>query len=283
MRPFIVATASLLLATACERRDRFAAPDTTSATPIASLPPRSAYLSISDLSPKPGSTVLVAGSLSIGGDLTVGSYRVRLGYDSARLHFVEEVPSPGTMRVVNPRPGDVIVAGAAGGGAADGRLFTLRLRVDDPSAINSLVLRIDELTDTDFTDQKQTVTRASKLILDRTLGAPASSGTSSSAANLSSSLVTAAAVIDSISPRSGELENERVTDIILYGRGFAARGNLVLFGAARVTNLASEAAGTVLRFPAPSIRVQADRISVRVNNGAGESNAVTFIVKDGDR
>src|SRR4051812_7246333 len=159
---------ALALAAACDRRDRFAAPD--SAAPAKPpLPERAAYLSVSDLSPEAGDTIVVTGTLRVGDDLSLGSYRVRLGFDSTKLRFVEEIPNAEMMRAVNPRAGDVIVVGATANGSTDGRLFAFRLRVNDPAGLNSLVLRIDELNDTAFRDQKATVTRASALVLDRTL------------------------------------------------------------------------------------------------------------------
>ena len=161
--------AILILGAACDRRDRLAAPDSTSARPTPAAPARSAYLSVSNLSPEGGASVVVAGTVTIDGELSLGSFRVRLGYDPTMLHFLEEVPSQGMMRVVNPQSGEVIVVGASSSSSSDGRLFTLRFRVDDPAGLSSLVLRIDELNDGAFLDQKQTVTRASRLQLDSTL------------------------------------------------------------------------------------------------------------------
>src|SRR6185295_10807085 len=98
-----------------------------------------------------------------------GSFRVRLGYDSTKLRFLEDVTSGEMLRVVNPRVGDVIIVGASSNGSTDGRLFAFRFRVEDPTGINSLVLRIDELNDREFKNQKETVTAASALIADRSL------------------------------------------------------------------------------------------------------------------
>jgi hypothetical protein len=170
MRPISLSLlAILVLGTACDRRDRLAAPDSSSARPAPAAPARSAYLSVSTLSPEAGASVVVAATVKVDGDLSLGSYRVRLGYDPTMLHFLEEVPSQGMMRVVNPQSDQVIVVGASSSSSSDGRLFTLRFRVDDPAGLNSLVLRIDELNDGAFLDQKQTVTRASRLQLDSTL------------------------------------------------------------------------------------------------------------------
>ncbi len=158
-----------LLVGGCDRRDRFAAPDSSSVRPTPEPPARSAYLSVSDLSPEPGGNVVVAGTLTIDGKLSLGSFRVRLAYDATMLHFIEEIPNQGMMRVVNPRSGEVVVVGASSSGSSDGRLFTLRFRVDDPAGLSSLVLRVDELNDAAFLDQAQTVARAARLQLDSSL------------------------------------------------------------------------------------------------------------------
>jgi hypothetical protein len=159
----------VLIAAACDHRDRFAAPDTSSIPATPTIPERSAYLSISDPSPRAGAVVVVAGTLRVSDKLSLGSFRVRLAFDSTRLHFVEDVTAADIFRVVNPRPGDVIVVGATPNASTDGRLFALRLRVDDPAGVSSLLLRIDELNDAEYKNQKETVTRASTLIVDRSL------------------------------------------------------------------------------------------------------------------
>ncbi|HET9425505.1 MAG TPA: hypothetical protein VFO55_09050 [Gemmatimonadaceae bacterium] len=153
----------------CERREPFAEPDSTSAPPPLVQPERTAYLSVSDLAPDSGGTIVVAGTIGVGESMTLGSFRVRLSYDSASLVYLEEIPAPGMMRVVNPRSGEVIVAGASSGTSADGRLFALRFRVVDPRGLESLSLAIDELNDGNFTSQVQTVTRSSRIVLDRGL------------------------------------------------------------------------------------------------------------------
>jgi hypothetical protein len=160
----------LALAAGCDRRDRLAAPDSTAAKPAPpAAPERAAYLSVSELAPAAGSNVIVAGTVTVGSDLSVGSFRVRVAYDTAMLRFVEEIVEPGMMRVVNPRPGEVIVVGASSGSSTDGRLFTLRFRVSDPAGLNSLVLHVDELNDASFQDQRQSVIRASRLVHDSSL------------------------------------------------------------------------------------------------------------------
>ena len=159
----------VLLGTGCERRNHLASPDTVDVLPKPVAPARSAYLSVSDLSPTEGAVIVVAGTVTVGSDLSLGSFRVRLRYDSTLLHLIGEVPASGMMRVVNPQPGEVVIVGASSASSADGRLFTLRFRVGSPAGLNSLMLVIDELNDAAFLDQKRTIVRASRLVRDSTL------------------------------------------------------------------------------------------------------------------
>ena len=165
--------AAALLASACDRRDHLASPDSAATPATPQLPERSAYLSVSDLTPDAGGLIVVAATLRVSDHLSLGSFRVRLGYDSTKLHFVQEFPAADMMRVVNPQPGNVVVVGATTNGSLDGRLFEFRFRVDDPAGINSLALSIDEMNDSGFIDQKATITRASTLVLDRSLAGKA--------------------------------------------------------------------------------------------------------------
>jgi hypothetical protein len=88
-------------------------------------------------------------------------------------------------------------------------------------------------------------------------------------------------VIDSISPPAAALDRDRVTDITIYGKGFAATGNAILFGTAEVSGLKSQVGGTVIRFSAPLIPTSGGRIEVRVRHDSLRSNVVTFTAKDG--
>jgi hypothetical protein len=170
MRPTLaVGIAACALLAACERRERLAAPDSTNGPPPVAQPERTAYLSVSDLEPESGATIVVGGTVGVGESMSLGSFRVRLAYDTSALTYLGEEPIPGMMRVVNPRPGETIVVGASSGTSVDGRLFALRFRVADPRGMGSLMLTIDELNDGSFTSQRQTVTRSSRLVLDPSL------------------------------------------------------------------------------------------------------------------
>jgi hypothetical protein len=165
----VIALALAVALLGCDRRDRFAGPDSSSVPQTPSVPERSAYLSVSELSPSPGAAIVVTGTLKVDDSLSLGSFRVRLGFDSTKLRFIEEIPGSDMLRVVNPRPGDVIVVGASSGQSTTGKLFAFRLQVVDPAGINSLVLRIDELNDMAFRDQRPTVRHSAVLVHDRSL------------------------------------------------------------------------------------------------------------------
>jgi hypothetical protein len=163
-----IALGLLVVTTGCDRRNRFAPPDSAVASPPPA-PARAVFLSVSSLAPDSGGTIVVAATMSVDNSLSLGSFRARLVFDSSRIAFLEEVTTPGMMRVVNPQSGEIVVVGASAGPATDGRLFTLRFRVVDPAGVGSLALRIDELNDAGFTDQLSTVTNSARLVLDTTL------------------------------------------------------------------------------------------------------------------
>ena len=169
MKPTLGLILVLAAVAGCDRRDRFAAPDSSSAPETPRLPERAAYLSVSDMTPEAGAVIVVAGTLKVSDSLSLGSFRVRLGFDSTKLRFIEEISGPDMMRVVNPQAGDVIVVGASSSPSTDGKLFAFRMRVDDPAGIGSLILRIDELNDIAFRDQRPTVTHAASIVHDRSL------------------------------------------------------------------------------------------------------------------
>lgn len=146
--------------------------------PVAPLPPdvlsgavaqRVTYLSVSDLRPEAGGTVIVGASVGVGDSLSVASFRVRLSYDRDALQFVDAIELPGMMRVVNPQRDEIIVAGASGDESSDGRLFALRFRVEDPDGLKSLALLIDELNDRGFVSKVGVLKQSQRLQLDRTL------------------------------------------------------------------------------------------------------------------
>jgi hypothetical protein len=166
----LVSLATLAMLVAC-RDVAPVAPKPTAAAPSA-VAQRVAYLSVSDLTPEPGAIVVVGARVGVGDSLSLASFRVRLSYDRDALHFVDEVPLPGMMRVVNPQPDQIIVVGASGEESSDGRLFAVRFRVDDAAGLETLALLVDELNDRSFVSRVGVLKQSPRLVLDRKL-APA--------------------------------------------------------------------------------------------------------------
>jgi hypothetical protein len=198
----------------------------------------------------------------------IGSYTGTISYDSTRMR-VERVETRGGVQAANARTaGFIRIAGAAPNGFTNGVLATIAFRPRAGRTLSRIALTLSEIN---------TTNGISLLGEARSIGWPAVS------------TVRTAPVIDSIRPRSAEISHERVTDVVLYGRGFAQVGNTIDFGGARVVDLASEKGGTVIRFLAPTEvpadgaraahRMEPGRIEVRVRHAGGVSNRVTFTVR----
>jgi hypothetical protein len=153
--------------TGCQDRELNVAPAAPATGPAPMQ--RVAYLSVSDLAPEVGSTIIVAGNVGVGDSLAIASFKVRLAYDSKALYYLGDVELPGMMRVVNPQVSEIIVAGASGSGSADGRLFAMKFRVDDATGLKSLALSVDELNDTNFNNRLPSLKHDSRLQLERKL------------------------------------------------------------------------------------------------------------------
>ena len=218
-------------------------------------------------------TVISARLCVVPGAKGLGSYMATLTYASSRFNVVS-VETTGGMQAANSRtPGVIRIAGASANGFSAGPLATIRFSRRGSSMAVPVTLSVTEAS---------TVTGASLAGETIAVGWPA--GVIAPVQRPS---------IDSISPRSGEVGPDRVTDIIIYGKGFAPSGNTVVFAGADVTGLLSEQNGTILRFGAPSHvpgrngagtrRIESGSVEVRVKHRGGTSNAVTFIVKEDDR
>lgn len=165
MRYPLTALVLTIALTGCQDRERPVAP-TAPGTAPATLQ-RVAYLSVSDLAPEAGSTIVVTGNIGAGDSLAIASFKVRVAYDAKALHYLGDVELPGMMRVVNAQDAEIVVAGASGNGSADGRLFAMRFRVDEAAGLKSLALSIDELNDTDFKSRLPSLKQDPRLQLDR--------------------------------------------------------------------------------------------------------------------
>ena len=112
------------------------------------------YLKVSDEAPGVGSTITVtANVVRARVAQAVGSFAGHLRYDASGLTFVGESRLPTGMRAFNPQPGHIRVAGAAAEGFRDGRLFAVTFKVNEPRALATIELALDELNGTDFGDR----------------------------------------------------------------------------------------------------------------------------------
>jgi hypothetical protein len=211
---------------------------------------------------------LIGARLCVTSVTPVGSYTAVVAYDSTRVR-VARVETAGDMQVSNTQvTGIVRFAGASPGGFRNGVLATIFFKPVAGRTTGRIAVTISEVSSTNG---------ASLLADTRTVGWPVATK------------VAARPVIDSIIPRAAEISHERVTDVVLYGKGFTESGNSVDFGGAEVSGLASEKGGTVIRFLAPTEvpakgarqmqRLAPGRIQVRVRHGGGSSNPVTFTVR----
>jgi len=226
----------------------------------------------------------------------VGSYSATLTFDSTQMRVLR-VDVSGGMQVANVNdPGSIRLAGAAPGGFPRGPLATIAFKPSRGKALGKIRVTLIEAN----SPTGATLLADSKVsgypLSDRTLGViQQKSGAVVSQSNRTSiaSSTTGVPRIDSMVPNNGHIDAEGVLDVLVYGRGFAARDNSVLFDAATVDGLASDNGGTVIHFMAPTMipehgntqrrRVGAGTYAVKVRTPGGTSNAVTFTVRGGDR
>jgi hypothetical protein len=191
----------------------------------------------------------------------LGSYMALLRFDPALMRPTHVVTRGGVHATNLKTPGEVRIAGAAPSGFANGEVASMTFKPGQ-QATGHITLSVSEAN---------TISGTSLLNDLAVVGWQQRGG------------AILAPVIDSISPRAAELDGDRVTDLTIYGRGFAARENLVLFGRAEIPGLMSEANGTVIRFSAPTVRAREGKVPIRVKHDGLQSNAVTFTLKEGER
>jgi hypothetical protein len=133
--------------------------------PVQSKPPKTpvdgpleARLEPASVSPGVGDIVRVALTVRGASASDVASFTARIAYDSTRLRYVDEVAvEDGAMRVINPQPGSLRVAGIATGGFSDGQLSVVRFSVLRPNGLASLQLTVDEMHTTNHVDARRSL------------------------------------------------------------------------------------------------------------------------------
>jgi hypothetical protein len=225
----------------------------------------------------------------------VGSYQATLTFDSTVMRAVRVDVSGGMQAKNMTVPGVIKLAGAAPNGFARGSLATIAFRQLRGRALAKIHLTLVEVNTPRGADLLADSKVAGYPSTDRTLGLvetnPNARGARGTRGLLGSAV--GAPHIDSISPKSGKVDPESVVEVALYGRGFAADGNTVLFDAATVNRSVAENGGTVLKFIVPTMipahgnvqfhRVEAGTFAVRVLTPSGTSNTVTFTVRGDNR
>lgn len=119
----------------------------------------SAYVAVSDANPAPGSDVTVFVRARRGSAVApIGSYTLRLAYDSTRLHFKDAGRSAHGMVLANgAMAGVVVAAGASAEGFTDDELLAANFTVTSASALKALELNVSELNSVAFEDKKSSM------------------------------------------------------------------------------------------------------------------------------
>jgi hypothetical protein len=158
-----IATAAVLL-TACDD-DRAPLPAAPEVTPNAV----SAYLAVSNATPAAGERVTVSIRARRGAAVgPIGSFTVRLSYDTTRLQYVESARGARGMVLANGSVRGVVKgAGAAPEGFGDDELLTSTFLVlVGGNALTSLALDVPELNSVKFEDQRANLRVERKLYRD---------------------------------------------------------------------------------------------------------------------
>ena len=126
-------------------------------SPVGVLPNQlSAYVTVSNPTPRVGDQVTVAVRALRGSAVgPIGSFTIRLSYDSVGLTFVQADRSANGMVMTNSRvPGVLTAAGASAKGFIDDQLVSATFRVNAPTALTSLTLTVKELNGSGFEDRR---------------------------------------------------------------------------------------------------------------------------------
>jgi hypothetical protein len=146
-----IAAVSLCAAALAGCVDRDVAESTVA--PLTPSVGRTMFLGLSNLTPGAGDEVVVSINTVAPKGAAVGSFKVRLGYDTKGLRFLAALPSTEGMVIANPVRDTIIVVGASGEGFTSRTLASVRLKVTDPAAVASLHLDVVALASTGFTSE----------------------------------------------------------------------------------------------------------------------------------
>ena len=128
----------------------------------------SAYLAVSNANPAVGSEVTVFVRARRGSAVgPIGSFTIRLAYDSTRLQFKDAARSEHGMVMANgANAGLLVAAGASATGFTTDDLVAATFVARATSALTPLELTVTELNSVTFTDQKSSVRVARGLYRD---------------------------------------------------------------------------------------------------------------------
>jgi hypothetical protein len=287
---FSLTFVSLLVATGAVR----VAPTPVCTVPW-SAPTKGAYLFLEAVKGAAKDTVVSARLCLVPPKRGVGSYHATLTFDSTIMRAVRVDVSGGMQAKNMAVQGIIKLAGAAPNGFGRGPLATIVFRPLKGKALAKIRLTLVELN----TPAGAALLDDSKVAgypsTDRTLGRIETKPNARGVVGIRELPTTAASAphIDSISPTSGKIDPDAVVEVALYGKGFAADGNKVMFDFATVDRPVSENGGTVLKFIVPTMipahgnvqlhRVEAGTYTIKVVTPSGTSNAVRFTVRGEDR
>jgi hypothetical protein len=256
---------------------------------------KGAQLFLEAVKPLAKDTVLSARLCLVPPKAGVGSYNAMLTFDSTVMRAVRVDVSGGMQAKNMTVPGVIKLAGAAPNGFARGPLATIVFKPLTGKSLAKVRVTLVEANTPGGASLLVDFQVAGYPSTDRTLGAIELKLVSAEPDTrmLATGAKLTAPHIDSISPNSGKIEPESVLEVALYGKGFAAEGNTVLFDAATAEKPVSENGGTILKFIVPTMipahgnvqphRVEPGKFTVKVLTPSGTSNAVTFTVRGEDR
>jgi hypothetical protein len=272
----------------------FAPPAPVCAVP-GSVATKGALLFLEAVKPAAKDTVVTARLCLVPSRAGVGSYHATLTFDSTMMRALR-VDVSGGMQAKNMNiPGIIKLAGAAPGGFARGPLATIVFKPLKGRTLAKIRLTLVELNAPSGAGLLEGAKVAGYPSTDRALGLiePHPEAHGAGGTRVLPGTTSEAPHIDSISPSSGKIDPESVLEVALYGNGFAAEGNTVLFDVATVERPVVENGGTVLKFIIPTMipahgnvqlhRVESGTFTVRVVTPSGTSNPVRFTVRGEDR